>query len=276
MTPRDYTRPRPAVQFPLQACLAGPIAPSCACYRNCVGAILIGLALAVAPAYGQQDEARNSLDPANSNPLEPPGKRIFGIIPNYRTYPSLAAYQPLTAQEKFKIATQDASDRGTFVMAAAFAGKAQAGNSSPSFGQGAAGYARYLGAASCDLVVGDYMTEAIYPTLLHQDPRYFRRGTGSGWSRLAYSMGQIFWTHKDSGGTTFNFSEVLGNATSTAISNAYYPESRNAGQNVSKFGVAIGIDMVSNVMKEFWPDLRRKFSRKHHRDQILKQGDGEF
>ena len=276
MTATDNTRLPPAGQFPLQACLAGPIAPSHACYRNCVGALLIGLTLVVAPAYGQEGEAQRILDPANSSPLEPASKRIFGIIPNNRTYPSLVHYKPLTARDKFKIATQDASDRGTFVMAAAFAGKAQADNSNPSFGQGAAGYARYFGTAYCDLVVGDYMTEAIYPALLHQDPRYFRRGTGSGWSRLGYSMGQIFWTHKDSGGTTFNFSEVLGNATSTAISNAYYPEGRNAGHNVSKFGMAIGIDMVSNVMKEFWPDLSRKLSRKHPRDQILKQADGTF
>ena len=31
------------------------------------------------------------------------------------------------------------------------------------------------------------MTEVIYPSLLHQDPRYFRRGTGSVWSRVGYA-----------------------------------------------------------------------------------------
>ena len=76
------------------------------------------------------------------------------------------------------------------------------------------------------LAIGDYMTEGIFPTLLHQDPRYFRRSTGSGWSRLGYAMGQIFWTHRDSGGTQFNYSEVIGNSTAVAISNAYHPENR--------------------------------------------------
>ena len=116
-----------------------------------------------------------------------------------------------------------------------------------------------------DWLIGDYMTEGVFPTLLHQDPRYFRRSTGSGWSRLGYAMGQIFWTHRDSGGTQFNFSEVLGNSSSVAISNAHYKDNRSASNAVSSLGVQLGVDMAANVLKEFWPDLERKFRRKHRR-----------
>jgi len=112
-------------------------------------------------------------------------------------------------------------------------------------------------------VIGDYMTEAVFPTILHQDPRYFRRGTGSGWSRLGYAAGQIFWTHNDSGRGQFNFSEIAGNSTAVAISMAYYPENRDVADGVSKLGSQLGVDMASNILKEFWPDLERKFSRKH-------------
>jgi hypothetical protein len=109
------------------------------------------------------------------------------------------------------------------------------------------------------------MTEAVFPTLLHQDPRYFRRGTGSGWSRLRYAAGQILFTHGDSGKTQFNFSEVIGNSTAVAISNAYYADNRTASNAVSKLGVQLGVDMAANILKEFWPELHRKFSRKHGR-----------
>jgi hypothetical protein len=139
------------------------------------------------------------------------GKRILGIVPNYRTSPTLRNYVPLGSGEKFGIATQDAFDRGTAVLAAAFGGEAQMTNANRAFGQGGAGFAKYSGAAYGDFIIGDYLTEGVFPTLLHQDPRYFRRGTGSGWSRLGYSMGQIFWTHRDSGGTAFNYSEAIGN-----------------------------------------------------------------
>ncbi|HLK49762.1 MAG TPA: hypothetical protein VKT49_16580 [Bryobacteraceae bacterium] len=108
------------------------------------------------------------------------------------------------------------------------------------------------------------MTEAIFPALFHQDPRYFRRGTGSGLSRLGYAVGQIFWTRRDAGGSQFNFSEIGGNATAVALSNTYYPGSRDASTAMSKFGMQIGVDMISNILKEFWPDLDHKFARKHH------------
>ena len=161
-------------------------------------------------------------------------KRILGIIPNYRTSPSLANYEPLNATEKFRVASQDAFDRGTFILAGSFAGEAQLTNDNRAFGQGAAGFGRYYDAAYGDLLIGDYMTEAVFPTFLHQDPRYFRRGVGSTRSRLAYAIGQIFWTHRDSGGMQFNYSKVIGNSTAVAISNAYYRDNRDAGDAVTK------------------------------------------
>jgi hypothetical protein len=200
----------------------------------------------------------------NTNPPEPENKRIFGIIPNYRTSPSLRESEPLTSGDKFKIATEDAFDRGSFALAGIFASEAQLTNANRSFGQGAAGYGKYYGAAFADFAIGDYMTEAIYPSLLHQDPRYFRKGIGSGWSRLSYAMGQIFWTHTDSGGTQFNFSEVIGNSTAVAISNVYYSDNQTASDAISKLGTQLGVDMASNVLKEFWPDIARKFRRKHY------------
>jgi hypothetical protein len=202
----------------------------------------------------------------NGNLTQPESKRIFGIIPNYRTSPSLKDFEPLTRGEKLKIASEDAFDRGTFALAALFAGEAQLTNANRAFGQGAAGYGRYFGTAFADFAIGDYMTEAIYPSLLHQDPRYFRRGTGTGWSRLRYAAGQIFWTHGDSGSTQLNLSELMGNSTAVAISNAYYSDNRTASNAVSKLGMQLGVDMAANILKEFWPDFERKFSRKHYQN----------
>jgi hypothetical protein len=213
-------------------------------------------------ACGAQTTPEQSADRAiQAEPQQ--DKRLFGIIPNYRTSPSLVHYEPLTTKEKFKLANDDALDRGTFVLSAAFAGKDQITNASPSFGQGAKGYAHYFVCSYADWAIGDYMTEAIFPSLLHQDPRYFRRGNGKAFSRLIYAMGQIFVTHNDSGHTSFNFSEIGGNATAAAISQAYHPDNRDAVSAASTLGVQIGVDMASNVMKEFYPDLRRALSRKH-------------
>ena len=208
-----------------------------------------------------------SLNPLFAQTTPPPAqheaKRIFWIIPNYRTSPGLNPYVPLTTQQKFKIAAEDSFDRGTIALGALFAGEAQLTNATPAFGQGVAGYARYFGTSYAGFVIGDMMTEAIYPALLHQDPRYFRQGTGSTWSRLGHAAGQVFWTRNDSDHMQFNFSEIAGNSTAVAIATAYYPNSRTVQDAASQLGVQLGVDMAANILKEFWPDINRKFSRKH-------------
>jgi hypothetical protein len=228
--------------------------------------LIIFCALAWSPSlsFGQGPPSENGTESVNValQPLPLESKRILGIIPNNRTWPSLKDYKPLSTKEKFEIARQDSFDRGTVVLAAAFAADAQFTNADPSFGQGVKGYSYYFGTSYADLVIGNYMSEAIFPTLLHQDPRYFRRGIGSKRSRLEYAMGQIFWTHTDSDRTQFNYSEILGNSTAVAISEAYYPDHRNAANAGSKLGIQLGVDMASNILKEFWPDVSRKFSRK--------------
>jgi hypothetical protein len=216
--------------------------------------LIVAVSVCSCIAYGQDTD---SSDPAP--------KRIFGIIPNYRTSATLKDYVPLTRSQKFKIATRDSFDRGSIVLGALFGGLGQLTDSTPSFGQGVAGYAQYFAASYGDFVSGNYMTEAIYPTLLHQDPRYFRRGTGGTWSRMGSAVGQIFWTHADSGRRQFNVSEILGNSTAVAISNAYYPDNRNATDAVTKLGILVGVDVAANILKEFSPELNRMFSRKPKR-----------
>lgn len=225
--------------------------------------------------FGQTTPPGSSQQSEPAKPEESNDKRILWIIPNYRTFPYPTHYTPISPKEKFKIAADDAFDRGTVVLAAMFAGEGQLTNSNPYLGQGAKGYASYFGTAYADFVIGDFMTEAIYPTIFHQDPRYFRLGTGGGWSRLRYAVGQIFWTHTDSGGQQFNYSEIVGNSTAVAISMAYYPDGRNVSSAVTELGTQIGVDMAANVVKEFWPDIRQRFSRKHKTTDAAKPGASE-
>jgi hypothetical protein len=217
--------------------------------------------LLLEPLCSQPASAQDTQATTNSPP-EPENKRIFGIIPNYRTSPNLKEYKPLTTREKWAIAAEDSFDRGTFMLAAGFGGEGLFFDSSPSFGRGLKGYARYAAASYADWTIGNVMTEGLYPTLLHQDPRYFRRGEGSGWSRLRYAVGQILWTHADSGRTRFNFSEIVGNSTAVALSNLYYPDNRTIANGASKVAVQIGVDMAANILKEFSPDWARSRSKK--------------
>jgi hypothetical protein len=233
--------------------------------------VLLIFACLAASAWAQQDPSPPPASPAPASPApiqpgqtqEPPDKRVFGVLPNYRTANETAVYTPISAKQKFVIGLKDSFDYPLFLLAGAFAGEGQLTNQNPSFGQGMAGFGRRLGTGYADQAIGNMMTEAIFPSLLREDPRYFRRGQGSKLGRTWYALTRVMVTHTDSGGTRFNFSEWAGNATATAISNAYYPDSRSVGPNIAKLCEMVGTDAVSQVLKEFWPDVKRRFFQHH-------------
>ena len=76
------------------------------------------------------------------------------------------------------------------------------------------------------------------------------------------SASRILITRSDSGANHFNYSELIGNSVATGLSNLYYPESRNFNDNIQKLGVQLATDAFSNVLKEFWPDIKRKWFQK--------------
>src|SRR5579862_6897423 len=115
--------------------------------------------------------------PAGSQQID---KRIFGVLPNYRTADGSAPFMPISAKRKFYIAAKDSFDYPVYPLSAAFAGLYQLDDQNPSFGQGVKGYAKRFAASYADQAIGNMMTEAIMPALLHEDPRYFRIGAAGG------------------------------------------------------------------------------------------------
>ena len=187
-------------------------------------------------------------------------KHILGMVPNRTTVNDPAqVFQPISTKEKFRLATADVIDPFSFVITGIYAGVAQWGNDYPGYGQGAQGFGKRYGAALADGTIANYMTEAILPSMLHQDSRYFRLGTGGGWRRVRYAMSRTMITHGDNGRWQFNTSEVAGNAIAAGLSNLYYPEgSRTVTNTAEKFALNIVSDAGFNVLKEFWPDMRHK------------------
>lgn len=218
-------------------------------------------ALAQEPPSAQ--ESAPSTTPAKTTEQEPPGgKRVLGVLPNYRTADASQEGTTLPARQKLIIASKDSFDYPLVLLAGAFAGLGQLTNGDPSFGQGVKGYAHRLGVWYADEAMGNMFTEGLFPMMLHEDPRYFRKGSGSVMSRTGYAVSRVFVTQKDGGGTRFNYSEWLGNASAVAISNAYHPDNRNALDNTTKLLTQIGTDAFSQVLKEFWPDIKKKFFHK--------------
>jgi hypothetical protein len=183
-------------------------------------------------------------------------KRILGIFPNYRAVSTTTQLPPLSLRQKFWLATQDSFDYSSFISAGIIAGASQADNSYPEFGHGGAAFGRYYWHAMADQAVANYMTEAIVPSLTHEDPRYYTLGHGGFFKRTGYAVSRLLVTRTDAGGRTFNISEIVGNGAGAGISDTYYPSrERTWTKTGQKWLTQIALDGAFNVLKEFWPDI---------------------
>jgi hypothetical protein len=223
------------------------------------------LLLVIAPACLSQDPPQER--PVSSRPDSNEGKQerdkpMLGIMPGYGIVQPGSHPPPLTSGQKFKLALQYIHPY-TFVFVGLEAAVAQGLDSPHEYGQGAEGYGKRYGAAFADGLTNTVFVTGFYPSLLHQDPRFYRQGYGTVMNRGVYAFSRIFITRQDSGRKTFNFSEVFGNFTAGAVSTAYYPDSqRNIGNVAQHAAVQMGYDAGFNILKEFYPDIRRKLSRK--------------
>jgi hypothetical protein len=189
--------------------------------------------------------------------------RLFFALPNFLTLENVGDAPPLTAGEKFKLTARGTFDPVEFVFYGVEAGVSQAENHDAIYGQGMEGYAKRLAIRVADGTVENFFTRAILPSILHEDPRYFQLGKGGFWHRASYAVTRIFVTRTDSGGTEFNFSEILGSATAAGISTyAYHPQyARNLSSALDVWGTQVGYDALSYSLKEFWPDIKRKLHK---------------
>jgi hypothetical protein len=213
------------------------------------------------PSASQIESGRASLEQyAQQHELSK--NHIFWVIPNYRSDENPEEIKALTPSAKMKVAFDDSFDPSAFLVAGVFAGVAMAQKQYTSFGTGAQGFGKYYGGAFADQAIGNIMSEGLFPVFLHQDPRYFVKGTGGFWKRTGYAISREVITRGDDGRNHFNTSELTGNAVAAGISNLYYPAAdRSFGNTANKWGQQIALDTLFNVAKEFWPDVRNKLFR---------------
>ena len=189
-------------------------------------------------------------------------QRVMGVIPNFNSTNDKNA-PPLTPKQKMNLAFRTAIDPFQFVAAGLDAGLSQEENDFPGYGHGAEGYAKRYGAAYTDGFNGTMLGNGVLPILLHEDPRYFRRGTGSVARRLLYAVSTTFWCRRDNGSWGPNYANVMGNLAAGGISNLYYPSAdRGAGLTFERAFTDAAEGVFGAVMFEFWPDVATRMHKK--------------
>jgi hypothetical protein len=211
--------------------------------------------------------------------------RLFYTLPNFLSIENTAQVPPLTTKQKYAVVARGTFDYVQYPWWAFLAALSQAEGSEPGFGQGWEAYGKRFGTAIADGSIENFMTGAVLPSLLHQDPRFFQSSEGGFGRRSFYAVSRIFVTRTDSGRSQFNYSEIVGSAISAAISTySYHPRStyistpsnphmfvpsdRTLMNTANVWGSQVGYDTITIVVKEFWPDIHRKMSKKHKVDAV--------
>ena len=212
--------------------------------------------------------------------------RLFLALPNFLTLENAGNVPPLTTAQKFKVVARGSFDKIEFPWYGILSAISQAENSEPGYGQGWEGYGKRYASAFGDGTIENFMTSAVFPSLLHQDPRFFQKSDGGFARRAEYAASRIFVTRTDSGHRQFNYSEIFGSAVSATIStNTYHPRafittrfdpttdtltyvhnasSRTLPNTASVWGTQVLYDTITILIKEFWPDVHRKMDNKRN------------
>lgn len=230
------------------------------------------------PTVEFTSEQQDSPDSQQKPPAEEPQKgtsndRILWTMPNFLTLENAGDIPPLTAGQKFKVTARGVFDPFEFVLIGFVTGINQASNSNPTYGQGMQGYAKRYGTAYGDNAIENFMASAVFPSVLHQDPRYYQLGHGGFWRRSEHAVGRVLITRSDSGQKQLNYSELGGALAAAAISTyTYHPQSeRGFGNVVSVWASQMGWDAVTYMIKEFWPDLRKHSKNRKQVQQVAGQ-----
>ena len=204
---------------------------------------------AISDAPGDESTAL----PAPQTLPAPKRDHMFGVLPNYTTVEDGTIAPHLTTRQTFQMAALGSFDPYVFP----FLGVVAAINHAP--GQS---YPQRYATSLADNAIGNFLTTAVMPLVLGQDPRYFESGHGSLARRVGYAASRSVMTRGRSGHPQFNVSELAGNAIAAGLSNLYYtPAERTVTGTLTRWGMQVLWDTLSNEMKEFWPDIRRRL---HH------------
>jgi hypothetical protein len=208
------------------------------------------IVISIATVVTDVNVAVDPVEVATEEVKEQEQQRVLRIIPNfYVSYRADAA--PLTTKLKFRLAWKSSTDPVTILGTAFLAGLQQAGDQYPEFGQGALGYGKRFGAGYVDVFASTFLSGAILPSLLKQDPRYYYQGTGSKRSRLVHAVENSIKCKGDNGRWQVNYSNIAGSFAGAALSSTLYPTTNRGSFILSNGFIRLGESSLAGVLQEF-------------------------
>jgi hypothetical protein len=166
--------------------------------------------------------------------------------------------EPLDVVGKLHYHAQATYEPLALVGIAAYAGVLQAAEAPTEWGQSGAVYGKRFGSTLAWSGIHGALAFGL-DSMLHQDPRYFRSSRTGFWRRSGHALRGTLLTRTDSGGETLSAWRIGSAYGAAFLSNQWYPDRLNTARlGFIQGSVTLGFDLVGNLGKEFWPDIRRK------------------
>lgn len=194
-----------------------------------------------------------------TGPANPNDQKILKVLPNYKSVDPSQHPGPMSVQGKFRLVQKELFQPITLFTASYNAALSQAEDDDPKYGQGWGPYAQRFGAAITRESTQTLFSDAVFPVLFREDPRYYREGEEYSFlHRSLYAASRVVITRTDSGRNTPNLSMFAGRASAAALTQLYYPPASQSGSAVYMGVVnALGGVAINNLVREFWPEIRR-------------------
>jgi hypothetical protein len=96
----------------------------------------------------------------------------------------------------------------------------------------------------------------LIPTITHTDPHYHRRPDMSIPRRILHCVDQTFWQRDDSGGHSFNYSQIIAPMFDIGISNLYVPDLQTRfSADTERYSIGLATAPIDNFITEFVPSI---------------------
>ena len=204
-----------------------------------------------APSPKQESAPRKRQNHINTT-IEVLSRRSF-FFPNIAT-----SVGPLSVKQKFALFADESVAPSRFLSSAAGAGISQARNSLDAYGQGAEGYGKRFGSSMATAASNNFFGTFVMSSMLHRDPRYFPTVHGGAGHRIGYALSRIVVARTDDGKEAANWPRIIAPLLAESLANSYLPDKeQTAGRTFRRYGIRVGLNTVSNALREYWPTIFR-------------------
>ena len=130
------------------------------------------------------------------------------------------------------------------------------------YGGGFEGWGDRFGSSVAATASRQFFGTFLFPSVFHQDPRYFAMYHGSVWKRFVHAVSRTAFTKGDDGHTQLDVSTFLAIGATETLQNTWLPPGdRGFDHTLTRIVGSLQGTATSYLVREFSPDLIHLFKR---------------